>query len=112
MSDTFEQFLASSLTPAERPADRRFITAVGLRIELEEHLERQRRQLLASLGTQLIALLAVAAGLLWLVRAAPISRWAAGFPGLALGMLIVAFASLVTLFARRPAAAIDIPAVF
>lgn len=100
MADEFERFLASSLAPPKRLPDRRFVAAVHVRIEVEHLLQRQRRQLAASLASQLIALFAVAAGLWWLARAAPIAARLSEFPTVALVLLLFAFAILVALLAR------------
>lgn len=100
MTDEFERFLASSLAPPDRLPDRSFVAAVHVRIEVERLLKRQRCQLAASLGSQLIALFAVAAGVWWLARAAPIAALLSQFSTVALLVLLIAFGLLVALLAR------------
>lgn len=106
MADEFDQFLASSLAPPERQPDRRFVAAVQVRIELERQLKRERDQLAASLAYQLIALVAVAAGVWWLVRSASIAAWLAEFPAVAFTVLLLAFALFVALVSRSRFAAL------
>jgi hypothetical protein len=108
MADEFDQFLASSLAPPKCGPDRRFVAAVQVRIEVEHQLQRQRHQLFASLGYQLIALFAVAAGVWWLARSASIAAWLAEFPAVAFAGLLVAFALLVALLSRSRFAALMI----
>ena len=100
MADPFDRFLESSLAPDERLPDRRFVAAVQARIMLDDRLARERRSVVATLMTQLAALLAVAAGLWVLGRAEPVAEWFAQSSALGLAMLLLAFASIVALFSR------------
>jgi len=100
MADSFEQFLAESLAPAERLPDRRFVAGVQARIILEDQLASERWRLAGSLLMQVAALLAVAAGVWVLGSAAPVAEWSAEFPGGALLVLVVGFGLLVAMFSR------------
>jgi hypothetical protein len=98
MADAFDAFLASSLAPEDRPPDRRFVANVQARILIEDRLARERRVLVTSLATQLLALLAVGAGLWVLGRAAPVATWFAHSEPLGLVTLLVAFGFVVAMF--------------
>ena len=100
MADEFDRFLASSLAPAERLPDRSFVTAVRARIILDDRLARERRSVIGNFVTQIVALLAVAAALWVLGRAAPVAEWFAQSSALGLAMLLLAFAAIVGLFIR------------
>jgi hypothetical protein len=101
MADAFEQFLAASLAPPERMPDRRFVSAVHSRILLEDRLAAERRTLVADLIKQLAALIAVAAALWFMGRAAPAAEWFAQHRAAGLAGLLVAFGLLVALLSRR-----------
>jgi hypothetical protein len=105
MADGFDQFLASSLAPAERAPDRRFVARVQARIMLEEQLARERRALVAGLAKQLAALIAVAAAVWVIGSAAPVAQSFAEFPGIGRLLLLAAFGFVVAMFSRsgRPA---------
>lgn len=98
MADAFDRFLADSLAPPERVADRKFVAGVQARILLEEGLARERRALLASLATQLAALLAVAAAVWTLGHATPVGEWFTQYSAPGLAVLLLAFAFVVALF--------------
>src|SRR5690349_5482674 len=107
MADGFDEFLASSLAPAERVPDRRFVTAVQARIILEEQLARERRTLVAGFANQLAALAAVAAAVWIIGSAAPVAQSWAEFPAAGTLLLLLAFGFVVAMFSRsgRPALA-------
>jgi hypothetical protein len=100
MADDFDRFLAQALAPPERMPDRRFVAGVQARIALEERLAAERTALIRALAAQLAALLAVAAGLWVIGRAAPVARLVSASPSLALMVMLGAFACLVLLFAQ------------
>ncbi|HEX4762609.1 MAG TPA: hypothetical protein VFU87_07435 [Sphingomicrobium sp.] len=100
MTDDFDRFLREALAPERRDPDRRFVARVQARIALDRYLKAERRGLLRRLGAELLALLAVAAGLLWLGRAAPVAGFFAESPGVALAALLSGFALLVLLVSR------------
>ena len=101
MSDKFDRFLVSSLAPAEREPDRRFVATVQARILLDERLARERGALLANLAKQLFALFALAAGVWVITRAAPVASWFGEAPAMALAALVSAFAFFVFLLGRH-----------
>ena len=107
MADAFDEFLESSLAPAERLPDRRFVTAVQARIIFEDQLARERRRLLAGLAKQLAALAAVAAAVWVIGSAAPVAQARAEFPAAGTLLLLLAFGFIVAMFSRssRPALA-------
>lgn len=100
MAEEFETFLAASLAPDGREADRRFVAAVQSRIMIEERFVQQRRELVRGFVAQLCALVAVAAGLWWIGRSAVVEDWLSFAPGMALALLLPAFALAVALFSR------------
>ena len=102
MADAFDSFLATALAPAERPADREFVSSVHARIMLEDRLDAERSALVGGLVTQLVALLAVAAAVLVIGRSAAIEDFFARTPALGLAILIAAFGLLVGLLTRAP----------
>jgi len=104
MADAFERFLADSLAPPQRTPDRRFVSIVHSRILLEDRLAAERRTLVADLIKQLAALIAVAAALWFMGRAAPVAEWFAQHRAAGLAALLVAFGLLIALLSRRPGA--------
>ena len=100
MADRFDEFLSSSLAPAERLPDRRFVAAVQARIVLEEQLARERRTVVAGLLAQLAGLAAVAAAIWVIGNAAPIAESWARFPGVGTLLLLLAFGFVVAMFSR------------
>jgi len=109
MADAFDDWFASSLGPPERLPDRRFVSAVQAHIALDEQLALEDRALIARLVSQLAALVAVAAAL-WLVgRAAPVAERLAESPSIGMLILLAAFGFVVVVFStggRSPDAAI------
>jgi hypothetical protein len=102
MTDQFDRHLKAALAPPERSPDRKFVLRVQAAIALEERLAGQRASLLRGLGKQIIAVGAVAAGIWWVSRAAPVSAWLAQSPAAALAILLTGFAFLVAILGRRP----------
>ncbi|HEX6604617.1 MAG TPA: hypothetical protein VF027_07035 [Sphingomicrobium sp.] len=100
MADEFDLMLGSALSPNGREPDRLFVARVQARVALDERLRAERRFAIRQLGIEVLALAAVAAALLWLMRAAPIASFFAGSPEIALTALLALFASLVLLFSR------------
>ena len=109
MAEEFETFLAASLAPDGREPDRRFVAAVQSRIMIEERFVQQRREVeqvdqllerVRGFVAQLCALVAVAAGLWWIGRSAVVEDWLSFAPGMALALLLPAFALAVALFSR------------
>ena len=101
MSDEFDRFLASALAPQERAPDRGFRARVEAAIALEEQFSAQRRTLIANFAEQLLGMFAVALGVWWVGRAAPVSNWFAESPALGLAILVTAFVCLVGLLSLR-----------
>ncbi len=107
MTDDFDRFLEQALAPDERDADRLFVARVKARIALDQRLRAERRSIFRRLGVEMLALAAVALGLVSVGRAAPVAGFFAESPAGALAALLTAFALLVLLFSR-PA---DVPSV-
>jgi hypothetical protein len=95
MADHFESFLAEALSPPARGPDRRFVARVEARVKLEARLEAERRSIVRRFGIELVALLALAAGLAWAARAQPIMALAAESPWLLMCALLSIFGLLV-----------------
>ena len=105
MTDPFDRFLAAALAPEERDPDREFVARVQAHVRLEEYLRGQRRSALRRLAVESLGLLFVAAGLIWLGRAAPVAGFFAESPGLALAGLLAGFGLLVFLFSSQTSGA-------
>lgn len=101
MSEDFDRFLASALAPAERGPDRGFVGSVQMRIALEERLAAERRSLSLDLLKQLAGLVAIAAAIVCLARAAPVADFSAQSPALVLAILLIAFAFVIALLSMR-----------
>jgi hypothetical protein len=104
MADAFDAFLTAALQPPESSPDRQFVARVQARIALEERFSQQRRAAVGTFAKQLLALGALASGLWWLGRAAPVASWRTDSPALALAMLLTGFAfflGLVVLQSRE-----------
>lgn len=101
MVDAFESLLSEALSPPKRDSDHRFVARVQAHIAIEDRLRAARSAELRELGLQALALFAVAAGLLMLLRSAEVSRIAGQVPGVALLGLLCAFALLVALLSAR-----------
>ena len=95
MADQFETFLAEALAPPSRDPDRQFVARVQARIALESRLEAERRSIMRRFLAQLVALVAVAAGLVWAARAAPSMAIAAESPWLLTCGLLSIFVLIV-----------------
>ena len=111
MDDAFDEFLRTSLAPAERPADRPFMLRVQARIAFEEKWQDERRTALAQLAWQVSAVAILAAGFLLISRAPTIVDFVATAPAVALAIALSVVGLLVlTLTARtsamRPGAAL------
>ena len=108
MADAFEDFLKSGLAPLDRAPDRQFVLRLQAAIALEKQLAAHRSSLVREFARQLLALAAVAAGLWWVGKAAPVASWFAGSPAIGLAVLLSAFALLILRLGRpdgrRPAA--------
>jgi hypothetical protein len=100
MADEFELFLAAQLSPDEGTADRRFVARVQAAIALDEQFAAQRRSLIAGLGLQGLALVTVAAGVLWISRAPPVGQWFIESPEFALPVLLTGFVIFGVMLAR------------
>jgi hypothetical protein len=99
MADEFDAFLKDALAPPAGDADRLFVAKVQAHIRVEDELERERTALLSKFGKELVALLAIAAGIALLARSPIVLEWAAGAPGVAIGALLATFFFVVGLFA-------------
>lgn len=104
MNDDFDRFLSSALAPAERDPDRQFVARVQHRIALDERLDGEWRALRLDLVQQIAAVMAIAASLLFIGRAAPVAELFARAPAVALAILLTSFALVIALMTIRPAA--------
>jgi hypothetical protein len=100
MADEFDRFLADALAPETRAPDRAFVAHVQARVVLDERLKQQRQAALRSLGVEVLAIIAVAAGLVLLTRAQAVAGFFIDSPAVALAAVMAAFAFLVVLFTR------------
>jgi len=100
MADDFELYLAEALTPEEREPDRAFVRRVQAQLALDQRFRTERQAILRQLGVQAAGIGAVAGGLLWLARAAPVAAFVADSPAVALAGMLTSFALLALLFGR------------
>ena len=101
MTDRFERFLSETLAPEERDPDRQFVSRVSAHIALDERLRAERRGIVRQLGTEVLVLIVVAAAALFLCRAAPVARFFAESPAIALSLMLSAFGLLVVVLSAR-----------
>ena len=107
MADEFDAFLADTLAPDEREPDRAFVGRVQAGIRLDEQLRAERRGMVATLAVQFLGVAAIAAAIVWLLRAPEIGAFASESPAFLLLILLVAFSFVIMLFSsgassRRP----------
>lgn len=95
MSDDFDLFLREALAPPERGPDRPFVARVETLVVLEERLQAEGRGLFHQLAMQVLAIAAVAAGLLWLGRAPAVAGFVESSPAIALSALLAGFTLLI-----------------
>lgn len=101
MPDEFDRFLSKSLEVEPGGADRAFVARVQARIALDERLRVQRRSVLRELGGEVLALAAIAVGLVWFGRAAPVDQFFVESPAAALAVLLSGFALLIVAFTSQ-----------
>jgi hypothetical protein len=101
MADGFDRFLSEALAPKKRDPDRQFVSRVSARIALDERLGAARRGIVRQLGTEVLVLIVVAAAALFLCRAAPVARFFAESPAIALSLTLSTFGLLVVVLSAR-----------
>jgi hypothetical protein len=99
MADEFNLFLREALAPPARGPDRQFVARVETRIALDERLQAERGGLLRQLGMEVLALAAIAAGLLWLGRAPAVAEFVEHSPAIALSALLAGFTLMILVVA-------------
>ena len=98
MADEFDAFLAAGLAPEEREPDRAFVARVQAGIRLDEQLRAERRGMVGALAVQFLGVVAIAAAIVWLLRAPEIGAFASESPAFLLLILLVAFSFVIILF--------------
>jgi hypothetical protein len=101
VSDDFERLLGEALAPVCRDPDAQFVMRISARIVFEQRIAEQRGAELRTFGIQMLALVAITSGLVWLVHAAPATKLLANVPGAALAVLCAAFGLVVTIIAGQ-----------
>ena len=104
MADEFEAFLAAELAPEQREPDRAFVARVQAGIRLDEHLHAERRGMVAALAVQFLGVAAIAAAIVWLLRAPEIGAFASESPAFLLLILLIAFSFAIMLFSSGASA--------
>lgn len=104
MADDFDAFLAAALAPKEREPDRAFAARVQAGIRLDEQLRAERRSMVATLAVQFLGVAAIAAAVVWLLRAPEIGAFASESPAFLLLILLVAFSFVIMLFSSGASA--------
>lgn len=100
MADEFDLFLREALAPPARKPDRRFVARVEALVLLEERLQAERSGLFHQFGVQVLAIAAVAAGLLLLGRAPAVAGFVEHSPAIALSALLAGFTLLMLIAAQ------------
>lgn len=98
MADEFDAFLAAGLAPEEREPDRAFVARVQAGIRLDEQLRAERRGMVGALAVQFLGVVAIAAAIVWLLRAPEIGVLASESPAFLLLILLIAFSFVIMLF--------------
>ncbi len=101
MADEFEALLAAGLSPEEREPDRDFVARVQAAVRLDEQLRAERRGMVATLAVQFLGVAAIAAAIVWLLRAPEIGAFATESPAFLLLILLVAFSFVIMLFSSE-----------
>ena len=101
MADEFDLFLREAMAPPARGPDRPFVARVETLVVLEERLQAERRNVLHQLGLEILALAAIAAGLLWLGRAPAVALFVERSPAIALSALLAGFTLLFLIVAMQ-----------
>ena len=86
--DEFEDLLHRGLAPPAGPADPQFVARVGRAVAETERYRRWRRAILGQLGSEALALVAVAGSLGVVAQAPPVRALLAEVPALAWAMLL------------------------
>lgn len=97
--EAFESFLREALAPPEREPDRAFTARVRAQVLLEERLRGERVASLRQLAFEIVGVLAVAAGLLWLARSPEVAEFVGESPAIALAAMLAAFMLLIAVMA-------------
>ena len=98
MADEFDAFLAEALAPEEREPDRAFVARVQAAVRLDAQLRAERRGVATTLAVQFLGVAAIAAAIVWLLRAPEIGGFASESPAFLLLILLVAFSFVIMLF--------------
>ena len=98
MADEFDAYLAAGLAPDEHEPDRAFLARVQAAVRLDEQLRAERRGMVATLAIQFLGIAAIAAAIVWLLRAPEIGVLASESPAFLLLILLVAFSFVIMLF--------------
>lgn len=98
MADEFDAFLAVALAPEQREPDRAFVARVQAAVRLDEQLRAERHGMFANLAVQCLGVAAIAAAIIWLLRAPEIGTFASESPAFLLLILLVAFSFVIMLF--------------
>jgi hypothetical protein len=104
MADPFDSFLSEALAAPRRDPDRQFVARVQARVALEARLEAERRSILRRFASQLIALVAIAGGLVWAARTEPLVAIASESPWLLMCGLLSIFALVVAALSAQGSA--------
>ena len=75
MTDEFDTFLRKALAPEERLPDRNFVARIQAEIAFDRDLAGLRRRALRKISTDLLVLVGLTLGLLWVAQAPEASRY-------------------------------------
>jgi hypothetical protein len=102
MADQFNEFLARTLSPADREPDRAFVERIQSLIRLDEQLCAERRSMVSMLSIQVLGVAVIAAAVFWLLRSPEIAAFATESPAILLATLLAVFSFVVLLFSTEP----------
>src|SRR3954447_20364587 len=95
MTDDFDEFLSHALAPREREEDHLFVERVQAAIRIDQRLRLVRVGLVRRLVRDLLAVLTLAAGVLWLARSPAVASVSGDSLALGALMLCASFGVLV-----------------
>jgi hypothetical protein len=96
----FDEFLRDALAPADRPEDLAFVARVQAVAKIQDRWAAERKVMWRRFARDMVALLALGAGVAAIMTAPSIAGMASGDRPLLLGSLIIGFGGWLSLLAR------------
>ena len=96
----FDEFLRDALAPADRPDDLAFVARVQAVAKIQDRWAAERKAMWRRFARDMVALLALGAGVAAIMTAPSIAGMTSGDRPLLLGALIIGFGGWLSLLAR------------